>query len=190
MKKISLLLLGVLLSFGMANAQSKPISQGTFVLNPQVLNLGFQSFSIEKQKMAQFGFGFRGGIAVMDDLIMNMQLSYQNINIKYSLTGDDSKIKLNLISIGTGFRYYFPGNFFGGVGLMLTHIDSKYIQYGNPDSDFLEIGADIGYAIYLTPDIALEPFYSYSSKIIGKVQDSKDNSYSRMALNLGVSIFF
>ncbi|MGE4567601.1 MAG: outer membrane beta-barrel protein [Bacteroidales bacterium] len=188
MKKISLLLLGVLLSFGMANAQSEPIAKGTYVLNPQVLNLGFQSISVKDADdgITQFGLGFGGGYAVMDNLLINGQLSFQHLNLK------PMDAKFTLLAIGAGARYYFPGNFFGGVGLMMTDVkvksDGDDVDTG---TNFVELRADLGYAYYLTPNMALEPFISYGSKIAGgDIDDMGDFSYSRFSLNLGVSIFF
>lgn len=187
MKKISLILLAGLLSFGMANAQSEPITKGTYVLNPQVLNLGFQSISVKDadDAITQFGLGFGGGYAIMDNLIINGQLSYQHLNLK------PMDAKFTLMAIGAGARYYFPGNFFGGVGLMFTDVNIK--SDGDAGSNFLELRADVGYSYYLTPTMALEPFISYGSKISGgKIDgaDGADFSYTRLSFNLGVSIFF
>lgn len=189
MKKISLLLLGVLLSFGMANAQSEPIAKGTYVLSPQVLNLGFQSISVKDadDAITQFGLGFGGGYAIMDNLVINGQLTFQHLNLK------PMGVKLTLMSIGAGARYYFPGNFFGGVGLMFNDVSVKGEGDEGTDngSNFIDLRADVGYSYRITPSVALEPFLSYGSKIVGGDLDGGgDFSYSRLSLNLGVSIYF
>jgi hypothetical protein len=56
--------------------------------------------------------------------------------------------------------------------------------------------AEAGYAIFLTPSVALEPSISYGGKLAGgaiKVGGEKMDSkleYSQFGINLGVSIFF
>lgn len=190
MKKISLILLAFVLFAGMVNAQSEATKKGTFVLNPQLLNLSFSSLSLKGDadvKLSQLGFAFSGGYAVMDGLIINGQLGYQHLKL------EDNKV--SLFSIGAGSRYYFPNNFFGGVGLLYNHGKIKGADTEDSaelSAGFLDLRAEAGYAWFITPSVALEPSVSYGMKLAGGKIDEMDAEidYNRFGVNLGFSVFF
>lgn len=191
MKKFTLILLAFVLFAGMVNAQSEATQKGTFVLNPQLLNLSFSSVGLKGDadaNISQFGLAFSGGYAVMDGLIINGQLGYQHLKLE--------DIKVSLFSIGAGARYYFPSNFFGGVGLLYNN---GKIKVANSESsaellgiEFIDLRAEAGYAWFITPSVALEPSVSYGMKLAGGEIDElgAEIDYNRFGFNLGFSVFF
>lgn len=183
-----------------ANAQSVSatdvIKKGSYNLSPQLLNVGFNSFSFgtdmkdsEDTKITQFGLALAGGYALADGLTLNGQLGAQYLKL------EDTKILG--ATLGANVRYYFPMNLFIGAGANFNYASLKGMSFEGYEAEsenynFVDVTAMVGYAIFITPKIALEPSVSYRHKVAGgKIEDTNHSiTYNGFGLNLGVSIFF
>lgn len=172
------------------------IKKGSYNLSPQLLNVGFNSFSFgtdmkdsEDMKITQFGLALAGGYALADGLTLNGQIGAQYLKLEDT--------KLFGATLGANLRYYFPMNVFIGAGtnfnyFSLKGVDMEEYSSESENNNFLDVTAIVGYAIFITPKIALEPSISYKHKIAGgKIEDTSHKiTYSGFGINLGVSIFF
>ena len=216
MKKLSLLIVALLL-FTVAGAQAQSeggdfAKRGAILLNPQLLNVSYQSMKINSsdsdasdgEKLSQLGLSVSGGYAIADNLFILAQVAGQSLQL-----GSDDATKVSFFTIGAGARYYI-GKFFLGAGVLANNGKINMGGYFDDFDDFddMEVGGDdfsttmigyraeAGYALFLTPSVALEPSISYGGKLAGgaiKVGGEKMDSkleYSQFGINLGVSIFF
>lgn len=219
MKKISLSIF-VFLFFQLLclNAQSYEnhfAQRGTKLLNPQLLNVSFQSISVkdaecdcsESQDLSQLGLSIAGGYAIIDNLFITGQFTAQSLGI-----GSDIDASLTLVSLGAGARYYF-GKIFVGAALLANHarigMGGDIDEFDDDDDFDFDFGidmddisttlfsyrAEVGYAYFLTPSVAIEPSISYGGQLAGGELQSGGESMmkigmNQLGINLGVSVFF
>lgn len=204
-KHLNLFIVLMLLALSFSAAGQKPsarevVKKGSFTLSPQVLNLGFNSYTMmvddmddESFKASQLGLSFAGGYTILNGLTLNGQLGVQYLKLE--------DIKTMVASVGANVRYYFPMNLFIGVGTNFNYFNLKGaeseseefdIDMGDINYNFLDVNATLGYAIFISPTVALEPSISYRYKIAGgKIEDTDHKiNYNGLGFNLGVSIFF
>jgi hypothetical protein len=189
MKKLLLAVVAVVLSLGSSLAMD-PIEKGTYMLNPQLLNLGGSSNTFKFDGgpdvvLKQFGFTFMGGYAVMDNLLSTGQLGYQYMKLE--------DLKVQVASVGVGAKYYTPMNLFGGVNFLYN---MGKADAGGDDFkvNFGELRFDVGYSLELTSAVRLEPTVSYGLKVLGgdlKIDGTEvaKLKYNGFIVNIGVSIF-
>jgi len=204
MKKLNTLLVALML-LGCINVQAQIkldssdfSKKGTYMFNPQLLNLGFSSMSFkmsgsEGTDITQFGLAVSGGYAIKDNLFIIGQVGAQSFKF--------GEMNFSFFSLGGGARYYLPNNFFGGAGLLINNGKIKGtgdVSFEDVDSSsdlsttMVDFRLEAGYSYFLLPSVALEPSISYGTKIIGgKIENYDDKlEYSRFGINLGVSVFF
>lgn len=200
MKKLSLLIVALLL-FTVAGVQAQSeggdfAKRGAILLNPQLLNVSYQSMKINSsdsdasdgEKLSQLGLSVSGGYAIADNLFILAQVAGQSLQL-----GSDDATKVSFFTIGAGARYYI-GKFFLGGGVLANN--GKINSGDDRSTTIIGYRAEAGYAIFLTPSVALEPSVSYGGKLTGgeiKVGGEKMDSkikYNQFGVNLGVSIFF
>lgn len=213
MKKLSLLIV-VLLLFSVAGAQAQFESsdfakRGAILFNPQLLNLSFQSMKYnisdeedgDGEKMSQLGLAVSGGYAIVDNLFILGQVAGQSLQL-----GSDDATKISFFTIGAGARYYI-GKIFLGASVLANsgkvnlggYLDDFDDEVGGGDdlsTTIIGYRAEAGYALFLTPSVALEPSISYGGKLAGgEVKSGGEKmgtkiKYDQFGINLGVSIFF
>lgn len=203
--KISVVLALFAISLSAAGQQPSArevIKKGSYNFSPQLLNLGFNAYKMkvsdmddEDTKVTQFGLALAGGYTIMDGLTLNGQVGTQYFKLE--------DMKTMVASVGVNARYYLPMNLFVGVGTNFNYLKLKGDFGGDFESDydidmedtnysFLDVNASLGYAIFISSNVALEPAISYRQKVLGgKIKDTDHKiNYSGFGFNLGVSIFF
>ena len=213
MKKLSLLIVALLL-FTVAGVQAQSeggdfAKRGAILLNPQLLNVSYQSMKINSsdsdasdgEKLSQLGLSGSGGYAIADNLFILAQVAGQSFQL-----GSDDATKVSFFSIVAVSRYYIGKFFLGGgvlanngkinIGGYFDDFDDMEVSGDDLSTTIIGYRAEAGYAIFLTPSVALEPSVSYGGKLTGgeiKVGGEKMDSkikYNQFGVNLGVSIFF
>lgn len=137
MKK--LFIIAFVLISGIASAQ---INQGTVLVGASS-NLNFSSIKFDgNDRFSVFDLDAKVGYFVIDNLAVGFDLGYQKI--------DD----FSSSNFGIFGRYYYQGKIFGGVGLSI----SKFEDQGNQTT----IPFEVGYAAFITENIAIEPSFHLS----------------------------
>jgi hypothetical protein len=160
MKKMTIMLCVLLISLG-AEAQ---FEQGKWIFNPSVTGLSLSHSNNEK---TQIGFAGHSGAFILDNLAL---LIHAEANWSDAV---------DLYSLGVGERYYFESSgIYVGNSLKVKRLDWKESHF----TDF-SIGAEVGYAYFLSRTVTIEPavYYDFSFK---------DNDYSKFGFKLGFGIYF
>lgn len=138
MKKL-LFILFVMCIAGSASAQ---INKGSVLVGASS-NLNFSSVKFDGQdRFSLFDLGVKTGYFVVDNLAVGLDFGYQKI--------DD----LSITNFGIFGRYYYQGKIFGGAGF-------NVLKYEDQDSQ-TSIPFEIGYAAFITENIAIEPAFHFS----------------------------
>lgn len=142
MKKVLLTVFAVLTVF-VASAQ---IEKGTILVGASS-NLGFSSTSIDglDDKLSTFNLDVRGGYFIIDNLALGLTLGFDKTKF-----GDSDE---KTTSFGLFGRYYINGKIFAGAGF-------QSITIGDADAE-TAIPLEVGYAAFLTDNIAVEPSLNY-----------------------------
>ncbi len=153
------------------------------------------------EKMSQLGLAVSGGYAIVDNLFILGQVAGQSLQL-----GSDDATKISFFTIGAGARYYI-GKIFLGASVLANsgkvnlggYLDDFDDEVGGGDdlsTTIIGYRAEAGYALFLTPSVALEPSISYGGKLAGgEVKSGGEKmgtkiKYDQFGINLGVSIFF
>ena len=171
MKKIFLSVAAFVLISAGAFAQ---IEQGTILVGASS-NLSFisQSFDGVDDKWNNFNLDVMGGYFVIENLAVGLNLGFDNT------TFGDSK------STVTGFglfgRYYVNGKIFIGAGF---NSNKQKDDDGLSESEFsfTTIPLEVGYAAFITDNIAIEPSLNY-------ILESGDVEGSIFGLNVGFALY-
>lgn len=156
MKK-SLLIFIAVLTVGTASAQ---INKGSILVGASS-NLNFSSVKFDgSDRFSIFDLGAKVGYFAIDNLAVGLDLGYQKI--------DD----ISNTNFGIFGRYYYMGKFFGGAGFRITKFEGQDSQTTIP--------FEIGYAAFITENIAVEPAFNLS---VG------DNT-NTFGLRVGFSLYF
>jgi len=165
MKKITLTISILLLFAATSYAQIQKRS----VLVGASSNLGFSSTSYEggDDNLNVFTLDLKTGYFVMDNLALGLRFGYN----KYSVGDNDVSQTL----FGLFGRYYVNGKIFFGAGYSSTKFEDSDASNSLP--------LEVGYAAFITDNIALEPSISYSIGL-------GDNDAKAFGLNLGFTLYF
>lgn len=165
------------------------ISKGTFFFNTNATNISFNSFSVgdkdggDTQSLTRFGLQGTGGYGLMNNLALVGGLGFQY--------GKYSDSALTAFTLNAGARYYIVSNFYasGMFVLGLTSVNNNTGKGGSVGGKGHTFGFDIGvgYSIFLTPKIALEPNISYSIGLSNKMEDA-EYKLNSLTANIGFTI--
>jgi hypothetical protein len=124
-------------------------------------NLGISSQSIPHSPgYTILTVNLRGGYFVVNNLVVGLNTRFTKL--------DDS----STLALGVFGRYYIGGKFFLGGGI--TSIKP------NSGNSTIEIPLEVGYAAFVTNNIAIEPSVNFS----------KGDGYDLFGANIGFSIYF
>ncbi|MDR2125629.1 MAG: porin family protein [Prevotellaceae bacterium] len=166
MKKILLITLIAMLSIATANAQ---IAKGTTISLARVTGLDFSYASEEDQHLTQFELNAAVGYFVIDNLALVGQVGFA-----YSKWSDsESRSGFNF---GLGARYYFVKTAYGQVGYAGQKV--KDVDLAN------YVGLEIGYDIFISDNVFLEPAVYYAKGF------SDVDKSSTFGLSFGIGIKF
>lgn len=181
-----------------SKVQQGTLTPGTFFFNTNATNIGFNYFNVgpkgskSSSDILRFGLQANGGYALMPSLAI-----VAGTGVQFGKMEESSITALNLMA---GARYYIIHNLYASGMLVLGHaninaggkmddIDDEDLDL-DPNMKGTTFGLDIGvgYSIFLTPKVAIEPNISYSIGLVNKFrgQDYKLNS---LTLNIGFTFF-
>ena len=231
MKKFVAILLGCMLVAGVsANAQAKKsskssakkttktvkkaskqvvdIKKGTYFVNANLTNIGFNALKIGpsggKSSVTRFGFQGNGGYAIEDNLAITGGIGFQYAKL------EDTKIMA--IDLTAGVRYYFVPKWFCAANLGFAHMKVSGVGSaagmaggltGDDDDQGgggmpgnlgdsvkghnLSLGLGVGYSHWLSKKIAIEPSLGYSISLASKMAGQKV-SMNGLSLNVGITV--
>ena len=157
MKKIYITLIVLCSSCAISFAQ---IEKGIWLVGASS-NLGISSQSIPNSPGYTIAtVNVKAGYFLINNLVLG-------INARFSKIDDSSTL-----SLGAFGRYYIAGKFFLGGGI-------SSIKPNTGDS-VIEIPLEVGYAAFVTSNIAIEPSINFS----------KGDGYDLFGANIGFSIYF
>ena len=122
--------------------------------------------------------GIDGGYFFMDNLSANLTLSGG-----FEKDSDDSDAT-SMFGAELGVRYYLPMKVFAGAGF-----EYSTYKYGGYSSPACAAHVRVGYAAFLTDNIAVEPVIGYRIGL-GLTDDMKANQFNRLSFQIGFSLFF
>ena len=174
MKKKIIIILGlVCLSFSIS-AQTE---QGYSFLNPQftAFDLSGTNNDLNEDNRFKLGMGFKGGNFLYDRFALLVGIGF---NIDRQNDYRDNSINLN-----TGLRYYLFSKLYLSAEL---GYDKVWLREYSSDitrkRDYFYFGADLGYSIFVSQNVAIEPDvywkYSFTDRL---------NEYG---FKIGFSVFF
>lgn len=172
-----------------ASNSSATVKQGSILVNSTLTNLSYNSSKVgpegNTESYSTIGLQLSGGYAYMDDLVIVASAGYQNISFADSDAG--------IFNIVAGARYYVIPNVFAGAGLSMATISvsSKDDEEGTSNTKGHSYGVNlsVGYSYFLTPNIALEPSFSYTYGFANEYE-KHDYDMSGLSLNIGFSLYF
>ena len=118
-----------------------------------------------------------GGYFFMDNLAVDV-----DANLTFSKSSSNAVPASTLFGVGLGARYYLPVNVFVGAG-----VDIFNVKYFNNTEFGTGVKAKVGYAAFLSDNIALEPSISYR---LGLTDENKGTKIDGLYVQIGFSIFF
>jgi outer membrane protein len=166
MKKTIVTLVVMLFAAAGAFAQ---VEKGTILVGASS-NAGFTSF---KQKDAdestsQFNINAKVGYFVIDNLALGLNLGYTSVKDLGSST-----------AIGAFGRYYVNGKIIIGAGF---NSNKEKDDVSDTDFSYTTIPLEVGYAAFITDNIAIEPALGYTLY-------SGDLEGSAFGLNVGFTLY-
>jgi len=137
-------------------------------------NLGFSSMKYNgaSSSMNTFDLQVNAGYFLMDNLSADADL----------LLNFDDTFDMTTVTIGVGARYYLPINVFAGAGA-----DMLLYKYDGGSATGFGVNLKIGYAAFLTDNIAIEPVISYR---LGLTDENKGTKISGLSAGIGISLYF
>lgn len=161
MKKNLLTLLAVVVVFT-ASAQ---INKGTVLVGASS-NLNLTSTDPDGgESSSVFALDVSAGYFVIDNLALGLNLGYEK----------NSELDDAAIIIGAFGRYYINGKVFAGAGV-------STVKFGDASSTVIPL--EIGYAAFITDNIAIEPSLNYS------LWSGDFMEGSTIGLNVGLALYF
>jgi outer membrane scaffolding protein for murein synthesis (MipA/OmpV family) len=161
MKK-GLLTLFAAVTFFAASAQ---INQGAILVGGSS-NLAFGSYKPKDgDGITVINLDAKAGYFIIENLALGVNLGYAKF--------DD----LSETSIGAFARYYINGKIFVGAGVNTNKSDD-----GDTDFSYTSVPLEVGYAAFITDDIAIEPAIMYEMQ-------SGDQEGSAFGVNVGISFY-
>ena len=126
--------------------------KGKWMINPEITTFGVGGTDNDKSKSNRFNFGlgFKGGSFIYDDLLVNVGIGF-DIN-------KQEKWKDNSLQLSGGLKYYILSHLFLGAEI---GYEREWLREYEGDktlkNNYFFFGADLGYAIFITPNISIEP---------------------------------
>lgn len=191
-----------------ASKQEVDIKKGTYFVNANLTNIGFNALKIgpsgAKSSVTRFGFQGNGGYAIEDNLAITGGIGFQYAKLEGT--------KIMAIDLTAGVRYYFVPKWFCAANLGFAHM--KVSGMGNmqgmaggltgDDDDQggggmpgnlgdsvkghnLSLGLGVGYSHWFSKKIAIEPSLGYSISLASKMAGQKV-SMNGLSLNVGITV--
>jgi len=192
MKKV-LLVCVMVCSAVIASAQqeettSKPTDKGHFIVDGSVY------FSINKSESERgelnsenksFGLGIspKAAYFIIDRLALGLETSFNYNDSEFTnVEGEKTSSNGTALSVGPFARYYLVNGLFGqaSVGFGTSKSNSEDREY---KSDSFRYRLGVGYAIFLGPQVSLEPIFSY--RFNRSTRDSSDSVSKSQGFSLG-----
>ncbi len=160
----------------LTNDVSAQILKNRWVFNPQVtaFNLGSTRTRDTGNDTFDLGLKVEAGNFIAD-----------NLAVLVGLGGDlawNKEYKNNRVDVLGGLRYYTLTTMFIGVNMGYTHEWTKNQGESTKKRDYLYVGAELGYAIFLTQNISLDPALYW--------KHSFTDQYDQYGLKMGFSVYF
>lgn len=156
----------MLLLVGTAVGAYAQFEKSKWFVNPSVTGL---NLSYSAQEKAHFGLQVQGGAFLVDNLALLLDIG-----------GEYGKHSTDITSIGVGGRYYFSKcGLFLGLKLQAKHYA---FDNGSKDND-CGIGAEFGYAFFLSRTVTIEPAVYYE-------QSFTNQDYSKVGFKIGFGFYF
>ncbi len=156
------------------NAQTE---KGYWFFNPQfsAFDLSGTENSLGKDDRLRLGIGVKTGNFIADNLAFIVGAGFQ--------IDKQDKYKSNSFDLSTGLRYYLFSRLF--LGAEVAYQKQWIRDYDNEKTrkpDYFLFNADIGYAIFLTHNISLEPgvYWKYSFA----------DKYNQYGVKIGFGLYF
>ncbi len=162
MKKL-LICIAVLLCTVTAQAQ---FEQNKWLITPSITGLGM---SYSGQDKFSLGFEAEGGVFLMDNFALLI-----NAGADIKDRGDDRT------SLGAGVRYYFEQT---GIYVGSKFKYDNYDFYAGGHKNDATLGAEVGYAYFLSRTVTVEPAIYYN-------QSLTDHDYSKFGVKIGFGFYF
>lgn len=151
--------------------------KGYWVFNPQftAFDLSGTENSLGKNDRFRLGVGVKTGNFIADNLAFIVGAGFQ--------IDKQDNYKSNSLDLSTGLRYYLFSRLFIGAEIAYQ---KQWMRDYNSDRtrkpDYFLFNADIGYAIFLTHNISLEPgvYWKYSFA----------DEYNQYGIKLGFGLYF
>jgi opacity protein-like surface antigen len=180
-----------------ASAQEEttsPTDKGHFIVDGSVF------FAINNSETDQDGFNtknksFGVGISpkaayfVIDRLAVGLETSFNYFDSEFTNSqGEKTSSNGTGISVGPFARYYLANGLFGegSVRIGTSTTKSEGEKY---TSDSFRYRLGIGYAIFLGPQVSLEPIISYSHTKNTNNRSTAENTSSGFTLGAGFTIY-
>ena len=159
-KLLSILLLCLCFSVTAQTEQGKFLIGASSNFNFASVNLteieGVDESDLLESTSSSSEFYFDGGYFVIDNLALGLYISSESSKLEFE--GEDDSVS-SLMTYGVMARYYFgESGFFGDVSYGIGTQDD-----GGDDTDISGLGIGVGYALFLSDNISINPSLGYSS---------------------------
>ena len=176
MKRIAHIIVLLLLPVSTLMAQTE---KGYWMINPHLSTFGISGTDTDHKKPNRFNFGlgFKGGTFIYDDLLVSFGAGY-------NLDMQKKQWKENSLQLNGAVKYYFFSHLFLGAEIGYEHNWTNYIgsTQKTQKSNYYYVGADLGYAIFITRNISVDPALYWKYSFIDRL-----NQYG---FRLGFSLYF
>lgn len=173
-KKIFLSICILLSAVARSQAQTEA---GCWTFNPQLsaFSLTGSENSLGDDDRFKLGVNFKGGNFIAENLAFLVGVGFQ--------IDKQDHYKDHRLNLSTGLRYYLFSHVI--IGAELGYQKAWIREYGGEKTrkpDYFTFGAELGYAIFLTQNVSLEPGVYWNHSFTDKL-----NEYG---LKLGFGIYF
>ncbi len=174
LKKTVLLFICLLSFITTMNAQTE---KGYWFFNPQftAFDLSGTENSLGKNDRFKLGIGVKAGTFIADNLAFLAGAGFQ--------IDKQDLYKSNSLDLSTGFRYYLFSRLFLGAEIAYQKQWMRNYESENTRKrDYFLFNAELGYAIFLTHNISLEPgvYWRYSFA----------DEYNQYGVKIGFGLYF
>ncbi len=172
-KKTLFILLSIWL---LSNTGSAQILKNTWIVNPQFSSFNLGSTHTQETGNETFDLGVK---VEAGNFIAN------NLAVLVGVGGDfawNKEYKDNSIDILGSIRYYTLTTLFIGVNAGYTHAWNKPKGGVSSCRDYLYLGAELGYAIFVSHNISLDPALYWKHSFTDK--------FDQYGLKIGLSVYF
>lgn len=144
--------------------------------------------TVTNSKTTSFGLQPRFGYFVIDNLAIGAALDFGTSVTKYE-TNDD-KDKYTSIALAPFVRYYLPQNIFFQGQFGFGSAKDKHEESNGADTEvkynLFNWSLGVGYAAFITDNIAIEPMISYGSDILTRKDSNPKAKHIDNNFTIGV----